>query len=83
MKKHTTKVEIEYPRWRNEQSSPTKLETLYVCDKCGHAEWTTGGWPSVRHCPSPGNLPSHGRLREATEKEKQEGLSVLERRKTL
>ena len=77
------KATIKYPTRRYEQSSPTKLETLYVCDKCGYAQWSTGGWPSVRHCPSQGNLPSHGRLREATEKEKQVGLSVLERRKTL
>jgi hypothetical protein len=78
-----TKATIKYPTWRNEQSWPTKLETLYVCDKCGYSEWSTGGWPYVRYCRPRGNVSSHGRLREATEKEKQEGLSVLKRRKTL
>lgn len=67
---------MKYPTWKV-QSKPTPNDTLYICDKCQKAEW----------CPLPmNNSPwvcwhenqgKQSRMRQATEKEKQEALKSL------
>jgi hypothetical protein len=70
-------MKLNYPTWKM-KGSPTPNETLYCCDKCGDCRWYPLGFSTIMHCFfCKGKKGGFVRMRQATEKEKQEALKVL------
>ena len=70
-------MKIKYPTWKV-RGSPTPNERLMICDTCGRAEWYGHGWPQVVYCdPTYNKVPNHGRMREATAAEYEEGKAAI------
>jgi len=71
-------MKIEYPTWKV-QGQPTPAETLYVCDKCGKAEWSHAAIVRVCHTPGcEGRKGGPSRMRLATMAETEAGKRALQ-----
>jgi len=63
----------KYQTWKM-KGSPTPNDKLVICDKCGKTRWVTHSTGRISYCTN-----MHGRMREATPKEYDEGNAAIEK----
>ena len=66
-------VKPKYPNWKI-KGSPTPNDKLVICDQCGLAQWGFHAVGLFSYCTN-----EHGRMREATPEEYDEGKAAIEK----
>lgn len=78
-------VEIKYPTWYFDIPYPTSATELFICDKCGTAQWCTPivriGTQNVHYCMCTitKENKTYTRMRKATNKERNIAIDAIEK----